>query len=353
MKVYVLPADPYGCGHYRMVWPAQILQRMGFDVVIMPPNKESGFLAKTQQDDHGREYLTSLGVPEDADVIVIQRPAHPLQPQMIRVLRQHRIAVVVDMDDDMSTIHPQNSAFHLYRLNSGSPLSWRNAAESCKLATMVTTSTKALLKVYAKHGRGVVLDNYVPASYLTFPTTAEDQTFGWAGTTKSHPDDLQTVGRSVINLMNEGFVFKVTGGDKGVKSALKLPHDPDMTGTVPLNKWVSTIAETFSVGMVPLAATSFNTSKSRLKGIEMSSVGIPWVSSPREEYRRLVKESGAGLLADTPKDWYSKLKQLLTDDVMRKELGEAGRTYMANQTYEAQAWRWAEVWSKAYEMERG
>lgn len=352
MKVYVLPADRYGCGHYRIVWPSQILRRMGINVSIMPPHKDSGFLAKTGVDDHGIERLVSLGVPEDADVIVLQRPAHPLQPEMIRMLRQNKIAVVVDMDDDMSTIHPLNSAFHLYRPSSGTILSWRHASESCKEATLVTTSTKALLKVYAKHGRGIVLDNYVPAAYLGFPGTS-DNTFGWAGTTKSHPDDLQTVGKAADSLINEGFRFIVVGGDKGVKSALRLSNEPDMTGTVPIIDWASTIGKTISVGMIPLAPTVFNTSKSRLKGIEMASVGVPWVASPREEYRRLVKESGAGLLAETPKQWYAQLKTLLTDEVRRKELSEAGKAYMADQTYEAQAWRWAEAWSKAYEMERG
>lgn len=351
MRVYVFPADVYGCGHYRLVWPAQILAKLGHDVTIVPPTSETGFMAKTERLANGTERLTSLGVPSDAEVIVLQRPGHPLQPQMVEILRQNHVAVVIDMDDDMSCIDPGNSAFQAYRPRSDSPFSWKWAAETCKRATLVTTSTKSLQKVYAKHGRGMVLDNYVPASYLEFPSPQTNQ-FGWAGTTQSHPNDLQVTGRCVATLRNEGHEFRVVGGDAKVKHVLKLAGDPPMTGTVPLNRWAMTIAEQMDVGMVPLAPTSFNTSKSRLKGIEMSSVGVPWVASPREEYRRLVRESGAGLLAETPRDWYEKLHLLLTDEVMRKELSEAGRTYMADQTYEAQAWRWAEAWTHAYETER-
>jgi hypothetical protein len=352
MKIYVLPADAYGCGHYRLVWPAQILQRQGFDITIVPPNKDTGFMAKTAQDSQGNTHLTSIGVPQDADVIVLQRPGHPLQPQMVQLLRANKIAVVIDMDDDMSSIHPDNAAFHLYRPSSSSALSWKNASEACKHATVVTTSTKILQRVYAKHGRGVVLDNYVPASYLRFPQP-ETGCIGWAGTTKSHPNDLQVTGRAVQQLRDEGHCVTIVGGDAGVPRALKLTSEVPMTGMVPLNKWAQTIAETMDVGMIPLAATSFNASKSRLKGIECSAVGVPWVASPREEYRRLVKESGAGLLAETPRQWHDQLKELATNEQLRKELKEAGTTYMENQTYEAQAWRWAEVWTKAYETERG
>jgi hypothetical protein len=137
-----------------------------------------------------------------------------------------------------------------------------------------------------------------------------------------------------------------------VKQALRLKEDPDCTGSIPLNNWVRSIGENLDVGMIPLSPTAFNSSKSRLKGIEYMAVGVPWVASPREEYRRLHRESGCGLLANTPKEWYSKLRLLMDDDVMRKEQAEAGRSYMAGQTYQANAWRYWEAWTRALEIER-
>lgn len=351
MKVYVLPADRYGCGHYRMIWPADVLRKSGHDVVIMPPNMKSGFLAKFSQDVNGDEHLTSIQVPADADVIVLQRPAHPLQPQMIDIMRANRIAVVIDMDDDMSTIDPANKAFHLYRPSSPTPLSWKWALESCKRATYVTASTAALLKIYARHGRGQVIDNYVPGAFLGFdkPTTNR---FGWGGSVSSHPNDPQVAGPAVQKLIDAGHQFVTVGEEKGLKSAFRLKRDPACTGPTDLATFVQTMAQAFDVGIVPLAATTFNSSKSRLKGIEMSAVGIPWVASPRAEYRRLVKESGGGLLAEGPKEWYNHLHRLLTDEVLRKELAEAGKRYMEDQTYEQQAWRWLEAWTQAYQLER-
>jgi len=260
---------------------------------------------------------------------------------------------VVDMDDDMSSIDPSNAAYWEYSPRSSTPFSWRYAQESCDEATLVTTSTRALQKVYAKHGRGMVIDNFVPEAYLDFEATAEVGTFGWAGTLKSHPNDLQVVGRAVADVMKSGASFRTVGDGKGVRGVLKLPEEPFSTGTVGMVDWVRTIVATYSVGMVPLAPTAFNAGKSRLKGIEQMACGIPFVYSPREEYRRLNRESGCGLPADTPKQWYSQLQRLLTDDVLRKEQAEMGKEYMRGQTYQANAWRWGEAWDRAYQIERG
>lgn len=339
-------------GHYRLIWPADVLRRAGHEVAIIPPRAGNGFLAKTVGNDDGSQTLSAVQIPADCDVLVIQRPAHPLQPQMIDLMRSNGVAVVVDMDDDMSSIHPLNQAFEMYRPRSGTPFSWRWALESCKRATLVTTSTAELQKVYARHGRGVVLDNYVPSAYLNFPKVQTGR-FGWAGTLKSHPNDPEVASIGVQKLLAAGYEFVVVGDGHGVKGAMRLATDPPATGSVELIRWAATIAEAMDVGIIPLAATAFNTSKSRLKGIESMAVGVPWVASPRAEYRRLAKESGGGVLANSPKEWFGAVKRLLDDDVYRKDLAEAGKAYMANQTYEANAWRWIEAWERAYMTQKG
>lgn len=351
--MYVLPADLSGCGHYRLIWPALVLQNQGVDVTILPPAKESGILARTRDRPDGTQEIMSIQVPADADVMVVQRPAHPLQAQMIDVMRANGIAVVVDMDDDMSAIAPGNIAFHAYRhSNKQSQLSWRYAMDSCQHATMVTTSTATLQKVYARRGNGVVIDNYVPEAVLTEVTPASDG-FGWAGVTHSHPEDLQMTGLVPRQLREEGHPLRVVGGQSKVKEKLRLTSEPEYTGSIGLEHWVNTIASTYIVGMIPLEASAFNRAKSRLKGIEHMAAGVPWVASPREEYRRLNRESGCGFLADTPKEWYAQLKRLLTDDVLRKEQIDMGRQYMKDQTFQAQAWRWAEAWETALKIQRG
>lgn len=354
MKVYVLPSDTHGCGHYRMIWPAHVLQGMGYDITVIPPRPGQGFLASTTELEDGSQRLTGVQIPADAEVIVIQRPAHPLQPQMIELMKANGVAVVVDMDDDMSCIHPDNVAFHMYRHRSSTPFSWRYAELSCRIATFVTTSTKALQRTYAKHGRGMAIDNYVPEAYLSFDKAEhEERCFGWAGNTFSHPNDLQVSAGGVQRLISEGYPFKVVGAPSKVRQALRLKDEPYFTGGTGVDTWALTIAATYDVGICPLAISAFNTAKSRLKPIEHMAVGIPWVASPREEYRRVHLESGCGFMAESSKDWYAKVKDLLTDTVLAKEQAEAGKAWMRDQTYQAQSWRWMEAWEKAYKIVHG
>jgi len=322
------------------------------DITIIPPSKETGFQVRVEENPDGSQTLLEVNVPE-ADLFVLQRPSHVLQPQLIDHLRRSGVAVVVDMDDDLSTLHPNNVGFRTYQHNRDNLYSWKYALAACKAATMVTTSTHTLQKVYAVHGRGAVLDNYVPRAALVQDGHVDTGGFGWAGTTLSHPNDLQVTGDAVRRLIEDGHLFRVVGGPSKVKEVLRLKEVPDNTGTIDLINWIKTISTSYDVGMVPLAPTSFNTAKSRLKGIEHMAAGVPWIASPREEYRRLHRESGCGILVEKPKDWYAQLKRLLADDVLRKEQAEAGREYMQSQTYEANAYKWAEAWTEAVNIQRG
>lgn len=297
--------------------------------------------------------VIDCNIPQGADVIVLQRVAHGAHSQVIRILRSKGVGVVVDMDDDLTAIHRKNKAWLNYHPKSNTPYSWRNAEQSCKDATVVTVSTSNLLKIYAKHGRGVVIPNFVPARYLKVQRQQlSEPVFGWAGTTQSHPTDLQVCGKAVQQLIDDGHNFKVVGPPSAVRTELRLKEEPPFTGVVSIHAWANAMAQ-LDVAMAPLEPGAFNNSKSALKIIEAMAVGVPFVASPRTEYRRVVAESGGGLLADTPKEWYTKIKQLMTDDVMRKELGEAGRAYMQAQTIEANAWRHLEAWTRAYEIEQG
>ena len=294
--------------------------------------------------------ISDVVVPRGADVIVLQRVAHSLHAQVITLLRKKGVAVVIDMDDDLTCIHRNNKAWMNYHPKSNTPYSWRNAEQACRDATLVTVSTAPLLKVYAKHGRGLIIDNYVPQSNLDIAVEQGDA-FGWAGTTLSHPADLSVCGRLVQQLVDDGYKFRVIGPKSEVKAQLKLTQEPDYTGIIKIQDWAAETAR-LKVAMAPLEISPFNNAKSRLKAIEAASVGVPWVASPRQEYRRFHRESGSGLLADTPKDWYKSIKQLMDDEPLRKELGERGREYMRTQTIEANAHLWLDAWTQAYEFEQ-
>lgn len=345
-KVYVFPADASGCGSYRLGWPAEAARAQGLDVVICPPTDRQGFGGGIDSET-GR--VVEVNPPEDADVIVLQRVTHTNMRQAIPLLRAKGIAVVIDIDDDLTCIHPANPAYDMYHPRTPNGHSWQYALDAMRDATLVTVSAEALLPSCAPHGRGRVLPNCVPAAYLDIPHT-DSTVIGWGGSLHSHPDDLSQVGLSIARLVDEGQTFRVIGPSLGIAKALGLAETPQATGNVGIAAWAAALS-TLGIGITPLADSRFNASKSYLKPLEMMAAGVPWVASPRAEYTRLHK-LGAGLLARKPRDWYRHLNTLVRDDALRQDMSAAGRALAATLTIERNAWRWAEAWNEAYRIQR-
>lgn len=353
MKITVFPADVYGCGFFRLIWVSRILAARGHDVTVVYPGQRS---LEVYLDDDG-ETVRDVGL--ETDVAVFQRTTHNFMAQAVPVLRSKGVAVVVDIDDDLSSVHPANPAYpamhpaneRMVEPGQRQPRrhSWRNLSAACRDATMVTVSTPALLGVYARHGRGHILPNYLPDTYYGVPHVDSD-TIGWPAALTSHPDDPSAVGGAIARLVSDGADFRIVGDPAGCGQAFGLTADPGGLSGIDINGWPAAVA-TMGIGIAPLADTRFNACKSWLKPLEMSALGVPWVASPRTEYAALHRR-GAGLLADNPRRWYRTLQQLRRSPEMRAEVAGAGREAADGLRLADHAEDWLNAWSDALEMQR-
>jgi glycosyltransferase involved in cell wall biosynthesis len=344
MKIYVCPADMQGCGYYRSIWPAKELIKQGHNIEIVWPAQRDTFL-KGEVDPRTKK-IVGVKVPSDADVIVLQRVTNNYLAQAIPFITAKGVAVVIDMDDDLSSIHPDNPAFGYLRPGRDREHTWENARQACMDATMVSVSTPALLKRYAPHGRGTVLYNMIPGPFLTIPHV-DSAVVGWGGSAHSHPNDIPLLGTPVSQWLQDGIKFTTVGPPDGIISRLGLHKDApiDSTGSIPINRYPLELTN-IGIGVAPLADTGFNAAKSWLKPLEYAAVGVPCVASPRAEYTRLNK-LGVGLLAKNSREWYTTVKFLVDNPTARAELAEKGRRVVSELTVERQAWRWLEVWTSA------
>lgn len=343
------PADRFGCGSFRMIWPGELVAAAGHDVHVV--RAEDRQVRLVMEDDTVRDVLV------DADVVVLQRVTHAYMAQAVAVMRAKGIAVVVDVDDDLTSIHPSNPAWAAHhpanqgRRGAGGRAhlhSWRHLNAACRAATLVTVSTPALLPIYAGHGRGQVLHNYLPDLYYGLPRQDSD-VVGWPGSYHSHPNDPDVVGGAIARLVDEGARFVMRGDPTGAGKAFGLAGDPP-GGPVSVTEWPRAVAE-LGIGIAPLADTKFNASKSWLKAAELSACGVPWVASPRAEYTRLHK-MGAGILADRPRVWYRELRRLRESPGLRVELSEAGRQVAEQLRLRDHSWRWLDAWNRAHEIQQ-
>jgi glycosyltransferase involved in cell wall biosynthesis len=350
--IYVFPADLDGCGHYRMIWPAQALIDQGMsNIRIIMPAQRGTFMGAHVHPVTGR--VENINIPEDATAIVVQRITHEKLVEAIPMIRARGVAVVIDIDDDLSALPPKNRAFEVMHPKFGQrpDHSWKNTQLACEASTTVVASTEALIPVYGGKGNARVIKNHVPSRYFDVKHY-DSPVFGWGGSVYYHPDDLEITGNAVRRLTNEGYSFRIIGDGDGVRAALGLNDHPEITGIVDLRSaWPDTLSS-LGVGMAPLSDTRFNRSKSWLKMLEMASLGVPSVSSPRAEYTKLHNDAGIGFLAHKPQQWYRFLKKLLDEEPLRREMSEAGREAARAYTLEDNAWQWYEAWMDAIKQER-
>lgn len=349
MRIGVFPADLEGCGHYRLIWPAAVLKDLGMNIDIIPPENRDNMFTATIEDD----VVTAVQVP-NYDVMIFQRITHQYLAQAVPLIRAKGITVIIDIDDDLQSIHPSNPAFtvlHPKKSPNGftAQHSWEWCRVACDAATLVTVSSPALARRYAPHGRFALLRNYVPDEMLQIEHQ-DSRDIGWGGSIHSHGNDVPVLGASISRLIQDGFTFKVVGPGIGLKQALGLQDVPPHTGTVTMAEWPSNLAS-LGIGVAPLADTVFNQAKSWLKPLEMAALGVPSIISPRAEYREISK-LGIGVLAKKPSDWYTKLKRLITDDVQRQELSAQVREVAAGLTVRGNAWRWQEAWTLAFNLQQ-
>ncbi len=352
MNVYVYPSDTEACGHYRLYWAAIALKKAGHNVKILHPNHPNRVFGSVAEDS---KTLTGVGAPKDADVMVFQRVTSAFMLQAIPLWQRHGIAVVIDMDDDLSMVHPSNPAWAAIQPRSTERMAeynWQNAQKICDIASWVTVSSDALLRRYAPHGRGSVIKNFVPEEVLKIPHVETPKLVGWGGTVRTHPNDPPVVGGAIARLQRDGYTFGVVGPSIGVQKAFSCSREPTITGGVNLSRWHHELAK-FAVGIAPLADTKFNHAKSWLKLIEYAAVGVPYVASPTSEYRAFHQRVGHGFLAASPRDWYRHVSRLLKDDALRADYSRALREIAREFTIEGNAWRWLEAWQSAFQVERG
>lgn len=353
MRVHVYPADRFGCGHHRLIWPAEELKRQGHDVRIMMPGDRQLTLDVDALTHEVKDFRTPK-----CDVIVFQRTAHRYIVNAIDALRARDIAVVIDVDDNLNEIHPRNPAWRmLHPANEGRLMdngqihlqSWRHLQRACAKATLVTLSTPALIPVYGG-GHGRVLQNVLADCYYEYERE-DNATIGWPASLPSHPTDPSVVGDAVARLVNEGESFRVIGDSAKVGRAFKLSHDPLGATALDVYDWPAVVA-TLGIGITPAISSVFNLSKSWLKPLELSALGVPWVASPIVEYESL-HQLGAGEIARTPDEWYRALRALVDSEALRKERTEAGYHVAESLRLRHHAWRWWEAWSDALERQRG
>lgn len=343
MKVAVLPADNTGCGSYRLIWPAQAVQqiRPDWQVDIYKPDD-----VQVAYDRFPPKLRAVRGMnPADYDLIVTQRVGKPGFLLLLQWCATHGVATVVDADDALWAIHPENVAWKSW---NGGENHYEYMDQAAGWVDLVTVTTEALGTRYAKHGRVEVLPNRVPAAVLELPSIhgsrGPEFVLGWSGTVATHPGDLDTI-RPVMEELQP--LVRIVGDGHGVAEAWGLDERlVDVMGPRPLGQYHQALSA-IDVGLVPLLASPFNKAKSSLKALEFSAMGVPVVAAGTPANRSLAREVPISV-ASSLSEWSSAI-EALRDPVRASEQGAAAREAVREKgwTIEGSAELWAAAWERA------
>jgi glycosyltransferase involved in cell wall biosynthesis len=291
VRVEVIPSDKKACALYRLAWPGlEVAAQAGWqvnvhdpgDVKLVPPLSIKGI------DD-----LDSV------DLVVMQRVATPRQVALIDALQSRGIAVVVDVDDLLSDIERDNNSYAYWNATIGKTPRWALLKAACRRADLVTVSTPQLAKHYAKHQRFEVLCNHLPnhafaspdAVHERYATHGQEVVVGWTGSLDSHPHDLEILGSSMREVMDEdpNIRFHVVGDAEPVAEALALdPARVTGTGWVPITEYHQALQD-IDIALVPLQDSKFNRAKSHLKALEFAASGAFTVAKRLPEQINLME----------------------------------------------------------------
>lgn len=339
MKIVVCPSDQAGCGKYRMFWPAEALQARGKPISI---EKRPRIL--TNQTINPPEVIDAL-VDTDTKVMVFQRPASYQISQLIPLLHHKGIKVVIDLDDDLSCIHPKNYAYSVYDPQLSPHRNWEYVKKACEMADVITATTEALLEKYAIKAQGFLIPNCIPERFLKIESTPNELvTVGWAGWVRTHPDDLQTTHGAINEAIVKQNARFMAIGDPDIFNKLQVRRrfPNEFHPSVDFDDYPDAIAK-LDIGIVPLADTPFNKSKSWLKALEYAAVGVAPVVAPTPDNMRLVEQGGA-YVARSPKAWKEAVRSLIVNEEERFDLVKRARNIAAEWTVEANSWRWEAAW---------
>ncbi|MGY1622014.1 glycosyltransferase [Geodermatophilus sp. SYSU D00965] len=348
MKVLIMHAGQDAQDYYRVREPAAAIEAAGLGVEIETTRGIETMVRPSADGGEGEVYAADA---RGADVVVLQLPKTVAMLQTIRVLQADGVAVVVEMDDLLTSI-PFGTPSHELLVRKGMA---RRAAECAREADLVTTTTPALFQEYAPHGRGAVIPNAVPRRVAELPPAyardPEVVTVGWTGSVFYHPYDLEEVGSGLQQALDRTAGrsrFTVLGQKGNARTRLGLSEEP---GEVPwidgVDAYATAVGEHFDIGIAPLRLDRFNTSKSWLKALEYSARGVWFARSPSAEYERL----GLGWRARNAKDWAKALTAAINDPDRRREQAAQNRdAVLAGHLTEHTAEQWVAAWRQALDV---
>lgn len=293
------PADPFGCGNYRVIKPFSAL-------------KEHGMV-------DGMMSIGLLQVPDlerlDPDVIVLQRQIGDERlDAMRRIKKFSRAFTIYELDDylpnlPLKSVHrPQMPKDILKSLRKG-----------LSFVDRFTVSTAPLAEAFAGlHGDIRVVENRLPVDWWSGLSSKRQRgrkpRVGWAGGV-SHTGDLELITDVVKELAGEvEWVFMGMCPDR------IRPYVHELHAGVAIDQYPAALARLdLDLALAPVEQNLFNECKSNLRLLEYGACGFPVVCSDLVCYQGALPVTR---VKNRFKDWVDAIRMHISDLEASARMGD-------------------------------
>ena len=260
-------------------------------------------------------------------VIIFRRYIYPWTFLFSIFFRLLRKLVVLDIDDSVFVSPTATRAGWLYI-----PIFWIPTVLMMLSSSAITVGSHFLKDFASRYNRRVFLVPTPVDTSLFFPRNlpkkAKQPVLGSFASTDSHFVFLKRIKQPLIRLSREvPFRLKLLGAERFQRTRnifADAPFPVDVTPWVEFEEIPEHIAE-FDVNLYPLADDAWSRGKCAMKILEAMGMEIPSVASRVGENPYIIDDGEDGLLATTSEEWVEKLRLLITDPQLKKQMGQRGR----------------------------
>ena len=344
-RIAMIPTANGGVNYIRMaMWAFQMRKYRNVEVALFAFQYDMNDPHPWQRDFLSvpdiKQHIESLH--KAADVVIWQPVHYDNTYEFFKEMRQkYGKTTLIETDDNYVDIPTWNEAFHSFGPNS---YHRRMALECMTMADGVIVSTPHLKEVYSKFNENI----HVVQNSLDFKGDSKligwDKVshrkhkgirIGWIGG-RSHFEDLMMVAPALREVLIKHPEVKLVLVNSAVKSscqALGRPYPFDglknvvyADRSVPIHRYAKFANHFgFDIGIAPLVDCNFNRSKSNLRWLEYSAMGIPTVATDISHFSQTIRNGVDGLLVpdNALNQWKEALELLITDVPMREAMGRA------------------------------
>jgi len=260
-------------------------------------------------------------------VIIFRRYIYPWTFLLSILFRLLGKSVVLDIDDSVFMSVPGTKAGWLF-----GPISWVSTVLMMMSSSVITVGSHFLKEFASKYNRRVFLVPTAVDTSLFYPRSLPEKVnqpiLGSFASTDSHVVFLEQIKEPLIRLSQEvPFRLKLLGAERFQRTRdifTDVPFPVDVTPWLDFERIPEYIAD-FDVNLYPLTDDAWSRGKCAMRILEAMSMEIPSVASAVGENPHAINDGEDGLLVTTSEEWVEKLRLLIANPQLKKQMGQRGR----------------------------